>query len=95
MKGRGKMKDQDKIGTAETPAITGNGEPVVGGNITAINGSTLTITNKSNVTYTIDATNATIIKSNATINTFKHRDRRQCRRTRNGKWLFGYRFFGH
>ena len=54
-------------GAPQMPSgITGNGEPVVGGNITAINGSTLTITNKSNVTYTIDATNATIMKGNAT-----------------------------
>jgi hypothetical protein len=49
-----------------TPSITGNGEPVVGGSVTAISGSTLTITNKSNVTYTIDASDATITKGNAT-----------------------------
>lgn len=48
------------------PPFQGNGQPVVGGTITAINGNQLTITNKSNVTYTVDATNAKIIKNNAT-----------------------------
>jgi hypothetical protein len=52
-----------------TPAaspIQGNGEPVVAGNVTAISGSSLTVTNASNVTYTIDISNATIVKSGAT-----------------------------
>ena len=54
-------------GAPQMPAgITGNGEPVVGGNVTAINGSSLTVTNKSSVTYTVDATNAAIMKGNAT-----------------------------
>ena len=48
------------------PVIQGNGLPVVGGSVTAINGSVLTVTNKSNVTYTVDATNATIVKAAAT-----------------------------
>jgi len=48
------------------PKIQGNGEPVIGGTVTAINGSTLTVTNKSNVTYTIAATSAVVLKSNAT-----------------------------
>lgn len=51
---------------AATPIIQGNGLPVVGGNVTAINGSVLTVTNKSNVTYTVDVTNATIMKAAAT-----------------------------
>ena len=47
--------------------IQGNGQPVVGGSVTAISGSTLTLTTANgNVTYTIDATNATIEKGNAT-----------------------------
>lgn len=46
--------------------IQGNGQPVIGGNVTAVNGSIVTVTNKSNVTYTVDATNATIEKGNAT-----------------------------
>jgi len=49
-----------------TPVIQGNGEPIVGGSITAISGASLTVTNASNVTYTIDATNAKIVKSGAT-----------------------------
>jgi hypothetical protein len=46
--------------------IQGNGQPVIGGTVAAINSSTLTVTNKSNITYTVDATNATIEKGNAT-----------------------------
>ena len=48
-----------------TPVIKGNGQPIVGGNVTSVNGSIITITNKSNVTYTVDATNATVQKANA------------------------------
>jgi hypothetical protein len=46
--------------------ITGNGQPVIGGTVSAVNGSSLTVTNKSNVTYTVDATNAAVVKGNAT-----------------------------
>lgn len=47
--------------------IQGNGQPVVGGSVTAINGSMLTVVTAANsVTYTIDASNATIEKGNAT-----------------------------
>ena len=49
-------------GPQTDPIIKGNGEPVLGGTVSAINGSSLTITNKSNVTYSIDATNASIMK---------------------------------
>jgi hypothetical protein len=49
--------------TMPTPVIQGNGEPVIGGAVTAINGSSLTVTNASNVTYTVDVTNATLIKN--------------------------------
>jgi hypothetical protein len=52
--------------TPSASPIQGNGEPVVAGSITVINGSTLTVTNASNVTYTIDASNATIVKSGIT-----------------------------
>lgn len=48
-------------GQPQSP-IQGNGEPVIGGSVSAINGNTLTVTNKSNVVYTIDVTNASIIK---------------------------------
>lgn len=53
---------------SQTPpfSIQGNGLPVVSGTVTAINGNTVTVTNKSNVTYTIDVTNATILKDRAT-----------------------------
>lgn len=64
---RAGMHPGQKPGGAQPNSIIqGNGEPVVGGSITAINGSVLTITNKSNVTYSVDATNATIEKGNAT-----------------------------
>jgi hypothetical protein len=55
------------VGTKTPPVsiIKGNGQPVIGGAVMAISGNTLTVTNKSNVTYTVDATNATIEKSNA------------------------------
>lgn len=46
-----------------TPPIQGNGEPVVGGSITAISSTMLTVTNASGVIYTIDASNAKIIKN--------------------------------
>jgi hypothetical protein len=50
----------------QNPIIKGNGQPVVAGTVATVSGSTLTITTTSNVTYTIDATNATIAKGNAT-----------------------------
>ena len=46
--------------------LQGNGQPVVGGNVTSVNGSTFSITNASNATFSIDATNANIVKSGAT-----------------------------
>jgi len=53
-------------GTPRTLPIQGNGEPVIAGNITAISGSALTVTNASNVTYTIDVSNAKIVKNGTT-----------------------------
>ena len=47
---------------SSTPVFTGNGEPVVMGAISAINGNSVTVTNPSGVTYTVDVTNAKIIK---------------------------------
>ncbi len=55
--GRGKLGN-----SPQNPPIQGNGEPVIGGSVSAVNGNTLTVTNKSNVVYTVDATNASIIK---------------------------------
>jgi hypothetical protein len=60
MMGNTKMGERGMGST--TPILQGNGQPVVGGTVTAVSGSTITITNASNVTYTIDATNAKIVK---------------------------------
>jgi hypothetical protein len=50
-----------------TALIQGNGEPVVGGTVTTSSGSALTVTTaKDNIVYTIDASNATIVKGGAT-----------------------------
>jgi hypothetical protein len=51
----------------KTSPITGNGQPVIAGTVSTISGSTLTITNKSNITYTVDITNAKIVKGQNTI----------------------------
>jgi hypothetical protein len=59
-KSNGQEKQQPKA------IVQGNGQPVVGGTITAISGATLTIKNTSDITYTVDATNAVIMKDNAT-----------------------------
>ncbi len=61
----GSSTDRDQNGNG--PSITGNGQPVMLGTISSINGSSVTITNKSNVSYTVDATNARIVKGNTTI----------------------------
>ena len=56
-------------GTSSTPIVSpiqGNGEPVLGGSVTAITGNSLTVTNASNVTYTIDVTNAKIVRNGTT-----------------------------
>jgi len=72
---RGMMGSNGSVGngfgrrpTSTPPAspIQGNGEPVIAGSITAIVGDTLTVTNTSNVVYTVDATNANIVKSGTT-----------------------------
>jgi hypothetical protein len=47
-------------------AFSGNGRPVVAGKVTAVSGSTITISNESNATYTVDATNAKIMKGRDT-----------------------------
>ncbi len=49
-----------------TNQIQGNKQPVVMGTVSMINGSTIIITNNNNVQYTIDVTNAKILKNNAT-----------------------------
>lgn len=62
----GKGGPWSSTSTSSTPPIKGNGEPVIAGSIAQINGDTLTVTNASNVTYTIDITNATIVKNGTT-----------------------------
>lgn len=59
----GMMQKPDK---EQNPVIQGNGQPVIAGTISAINGNTLTVGNPSKVTYTVDTTNATVNKNNAT-----------------------------
>ena len=64
----GRMGTPDKDGSkgdvraSSTPAFTGNGQPVIAGKISAMNGSSLTVVTTSNVTYTVDATNAKLLR---------------------------------
>jgi len=60
------FKGNGQMHASSTPAFQGNGEPVIAGSIVSISGSTLTVTNASNVTYTVDASNANIVKGGAT-----------------------------
>jgi hypothetical protein len=64
--GKGAGAGTASAGTARTPIIQGNGEPVIAGTVSSESGSTLTIGTKSNITYSVDATNATITKAGAT-----------------------------
>jgi Domain of unknown function (DUF5666) len=57
-------KDTEGEHSAQTPVITGNGQPVVAGTITSITGSSMVITNKSNVAYTVDVTSAKVALDN-------------------------------
>ncbi len=71
------IRDNNKIGnpgdigmrksTSTPPAFTGNGQPIVAGKIVTVSGSSLTVTTASNLTYTVDATNAKILKGPDTI----------------------------
>lgn len=62
----GQRPTSTKKSTSSTPPIKGNGEPVIAGSVASISGSSLTVTNASNVTYTVDASNATIMKGGVT-----------------------------
>ena len=42
--------------------LQGNGQPIVGGTVSAVNGSTVTVVTTTGITYTVDSSNATIIK---------------------------------
>ena len=62
----GEMENNGKVfghAPTSTPPIQGNGEPVIAGSVASINGTTLTVTNASNVTYTVDTSNAKIVKN--------------------------------
>ncbi|MDB5203983.1 MAG: hypothetical protein JWP09_11 [Candidatus Taylorbacteria bacterium] len=58
--GMGMMRKEGEGAMPE--GFSGNGQPVVAGSVTGVSGSTITISNTSNVTYTIDATNAKVMK---------------------------------
>ena len=63
----GIMKKGPNINPQQEPsAITNNGQPMVAGTVSAVNGSTFTLTNKSNSAYTVDVTNATIMRDSKT-----------------------------
>lgn len=64
----GMMPKPNDSNKGQNPVIQGNGQPVIAGTVNAINGNTLTVGNPSKVTYTVDATNATVNKNNATSN---------------------------
>lgn len=66
-----KKNDDRKNATSTRPAaiaIVGNGQPVLAGKVTSVSGNTVSIANNgaTTTTYTIDATNAKIVKAGAT-----------------------------
>jgi hypothetical protein len=59
------IRDNDKVRVPKptpTPIIQGNGQPIIAGTVSAINGASLTVKTSSNITYTVDTTNAKIVK---------------------------------
>ena len=65
MRGKGMRGEvRDHVAPALS-AIKGSGEPVVMGKVSSVSGSLISITNNGNVTYTIDATNAKVVKAGA------------------------------
>ena len=63
MMGRGNNDDQGNNGNASSTApFLGNGEPVIAGTISSISGNSVSITTASNIAYTVDTTNAKIVK---------------------------------
>jgi len=59
-----------KSHATSTPPVspfTGNGQPVIAGKVSAVSGTSLTVTTTSNVTYTVDASNAKVVKGQGTI----------------------------
>ena len=51
---------------SSTPPFVGNGQPVIAGKISAISGTAVTVNTASNVQYTVDVSNAKIMKSRGT-----------------------------
>ena len=63
-------KDNENGGprnSSTTPAFLGNGQPIVAGKIVTISGNSLTVTTATNLTYTVDATNAKVLKGQGAI----------------------------
>ena len=56
-----------KKSTSTPPAFVGNGQPIVAGKIVTVSSSSITVITASNLTYTVDATNAKILKGPTTI----------------------------
>jgi hypothetical protein len=59
---QGDKNEINKDKNRQPLGLSGDGQPVILGKVSSVNGSTFVITNKSNANYTIDATNAKIIK---------------------------------
>lgn len=60
--GPGRRGSEGPRNASTTPAFAGNGQPLVAGKISGISGNTLTVSTGNNVTYTVDATNAQVLK---------------------------------
>lgn len=63
MQRRGDREGMMTKASSTRSGVQGSGEPVVMGKVTTLSGSLITITNNGKVTYTIDATNAKIVKA--------------------------------
>ena len=62
-RGNGQMNGgRNGDNASSTSPFLGNGQPVVAGTVSVVSGNSLTITTASNITYTVDATNAKIVK---------------------------------
>ena len=48
------------------PEFQGNGQPVIGGTVSAISGTTLTLSNRGGVSFSVDTSQASIMKQGAT-----------------------------
>jgi hypothetical protein len=70
MDGLSMMGKRGNFGVGGVGAISqlqGNGQPVIGGSVSAVNGSMLSVVPaQGGITYSVDATNAKVVKDNAT-----------------------------